>query len=82
MILGLHGLKEVLEFTEAILNCLHRMVLEIGMGFQRMILMGQEEVSGPFGYTVVVIVGEKLRECWPGKSFPGSTVSGAAEVIQ
>ena len=34
------------------------MVLEIGMGFQRMILMGQEDVSEPFGYTEVVIVGE------------------------
>jgi len=58
VILGLHGLKEVLEFIEAILNCLHRMVLEIGMGFQRMILLGQEDVSEPFGYMVLVIVGE------------------------
>lgn len=40
VILSLPGLEEALEFIEAILNCLHRMVLEIEMGFQRMILSG------------------------------------------
>ena len=59
MILGLNGLKEVLKLTESSikLNCLHRMVLKIGMGFQRRILVAQEAVSDLLGYIVI-----ELRE--------------------